>query len=298
MIHPTPYGELNAVLHHLLGGIRAALGDNFIGLYLQGSFAVGDASPGSDCDFMVVIRRDLDPAELAGLQALHKAIHRLPYPHWRNQLEGSYAPAAILRRWSTEPRDPTGEPRAQDWADPGLSGAPPRAYPFWYLDHGADTLVRSEHDNTQVVRWCLRERGVTVAGPCIRELIEPVTPQMLRAEVRATMDLGLAVDLQPMEMIAWQMFWVGLYARMLHTLATGEVHSKKASLAWAAETLEPEWRGLLLRARARTKGDADAADPPQPAEVAATRAFARHAVRLADTRFAPGPAYEDGTGGG
>ena len=295
MIHPTPYGELNAVLDHLLGGVRAALGDNFVGLYLQGSFAVGDASPGSDCDFLVVTARDLSPAELAALQTLHKAIHRLPCPHWRNQLEGSYAPAAILRRWSTTPRDPPGELRPDGWADPGLCGAPPKAYPFWYLDHGSDTLVRSEHDNTQVVRWCLREKGVTVAGPDIRELVDPVTPDMLRTEVRATMDLGLAVDLQPMEMIAWQMFWVGLYARMLHTRVTGAVHSKKESLAWAAETLEPEWRGLLLRARARTKGDPDAADPADPEEVAATRAFAHHVVRLADTRFAP--ASDGGPGG-
>ena len=281
---PTPFGDLNAVLDHLLSGLRAALGDNFIGLYLQGSFAVGDAGAGSDCDFLAVTARDLDPGELAALQALHKAIHRLPN-HWHNQLEGSYAPAAILRRWSTEPRDPPGEPRADDWGDPGLSGAPPKAYPFWYLDHGSDTLVRSEHDNTQVVRWCLREKGVAVAGPDIRTLIDPVTADMLRTEVRATMDLGLAVDLQPMEMIAWQMFWVGLYARILHTLATGAIHSKKDSLAWAAETLDPQWRELLLRARARTKGDADAADPVDPAEVAATRAFARWAVAYADANF-------------
>lgn len=286
MDHPTPFAELNTVLAHLLAGARDALGENFVGLYLQGSFAVGDAGAGSDCDFLIVTARDLSARELAGVQALHKAIHQLPCPHWRNQLEGSYAPAPILRRWSTEPRDPPGEPRPGDWADPGLVGAPPRVYPFWYLDHGSDTLVRSEHDNTQVVRWCLREKGVCVAGPDIAGLIDPVTPQMLKAEVRATMDLGLAAGLEPMEMVAWQMFWVGLYARILHTLATGAVHSKKDSLAWAAETLDPRWRGLLLRARARSKGDPDAADPADPAEVAATRAFARYAVAYADARLA------------
>ena len=41
-------------------------------------------------------RATSSPTELVALQALHKDIHRLPN-HWHNQLEGSYAPAAILR---------------------------------------------------------------------------------------------------------------------------------------------------------------------------------------------------------
>src|SRR5262245_25029031 len=105
---PTPYPELNAVLAHLLGEVRALLGDNFIGAYLQGSFAVGDHTEGSDCDFIVVARRDITPKELPAFQAMHAAIHELPHPRWRNALEGSYAPAAILRRWTMEPRDPPG----------------------------------------------------------------------------------------------------------------------------------------------------------------------------------------------
>jgi hypothetical protein len=44
---PTPYAELNGVLAHLLVGARAALKDNFVGAYLQGSFAVGDFTAGS-----------------------------------------------------------------------------------------------------------------------------------------------------------------------------------------------------------------------------------------------------------
>src|SRR6201999_2971249 len=104
-------------------------------------------------------------------------------------LEGSYVPAAILRRWSAEPRDPPGETRGPDWGDPGTSGSPARGYPFWYLDHGSKVLVRSEHDNTRVVRWCLREKGITLAGPDPKSLIDPVAPEALKAEVRATLDL-------------------------------------------------------------------------------------------------------------
>ena len=201
-MQPTPYGDLNAVLAQLVEGARTLLGDNFVGAYLQGSFALGDFTEFSDCDFIVVTARDIRLDELPPLQALHAAIQALPYAYWRTGLEGSYAPAPILRRWSETPRDPPGEPRGPEWGDPGTSGSPPRAYPFWYLDHGSKTLVRSEHDNTQVVRWCLREKGVVLAGPHPRELVDPVPPTALRAEVRRTMDLVLSLDLQPMHLVA------------------------------------------------------------------------------------------------
>ncbi|MFN3511621.1 MAG: aminoglycoside adenylyltransferase domain-containing protein [Phenylobacterium sp.] len=280
---PTPYAELNAVLAHLLDGARAALRGNFVGAYLQGSFAVGDFTEHSDCDFIVVTRQDLSPGELDALQRLHKAIHRLPYAYWRTGLEGSYAPAAILRRWSTTPRDPPGEPRGADWSDPGLSGLPARAYPFWYLDHGADTLVRSEHDNTQVVRWCLRERGVVLAGPPPQALIDPVPPGALRAEVRQTLDLALATGLEPMHLAAWQAFWVGLFCRILHTLETGEVTSKKAAMTWAQGALAPAWRSLIAEAQAMRKGDPIVSErATDPDKAAATRAFALYARERAD----------------
>ena len=280
---PTPYAELNAVLGHLVDGAKTALGDNFIGVYLQGSFAVGDFSEWSDCDFIIVIGEDLTPDQIGPLQALHAGIHQLPYAYWRTGLEGSYVPAAVLRRLSDAPRDPPGEPRGPDWGDPGRSGAPAEHYPVWYLDHGSDHLVRSEHDNTEVVRWCLREKGVTLAGPAPKTLVDPVTPAALRAEVRKTLDLVLALDLKPMELVAWQAFWVGLFCRILHTLATGQVGSKKAGAAWAQQALDAKWRALIDDAAALRKGDASqSAQPSDPAKVAATRALALYARDHAD----------------
>jgi predicted nucleotidyltransferase len=280
---PTPFADLNAVLAQLVEAARGLLGENFIGAYLQGSFAVGDATEFSDCDFIIVTARDITPEELPAFQALHAGIHELPYAYWRTGLEGSYVPAEILRRWSETPRDPPGEARGSDWADPGLSGSPARAYPFWYLDHGAKTLARSEHDNSQVVRWCLREKGLVLAGPPPKSLIDPVPPAALRAEIRHTMDLVLRLNLEPMALVAWQAFWVGLFCRMLHTLATGAVWSKAASFAWAKGALDPAWRDLIARAAAVRKGDvAQSGQPADPADIAATRAFALYAVEYAD----------------
>jgi hypothetical protein len=281
---PTPIADLNAVLAVFLGGVRDRLGETFVGAYLQGSFAVGDADANSDCDFIVAVRRDLTADEIGALNALHVSIHDLPIEPWRHRLEGSYAPVDILRRRADQPRDPPGEPpRPPDWQDPGLGGKAPAAYPFVYLDHGARTLVRSEHDNTDVVRWSLREKGIVLAGPDPRRLVDPVSADALRAEVRANMAVCVALGLQPMELVAWQAFWVILFCRMLHTLATGQVASKAAGAAWAAAHLDPRWRDLIERSQGeRTRGQAHRLSAADPSDVAATRAFALWAVAYAD----------------
>jgi hypothetical protein len=279
---PTPFEDLNAVLAHFVKEVRGVLGDNFVGVYLQGSFAVGDADEHSDCDFIVAVERDLTADEIDKLDAVHKSIHALPYEPWRTRLEGSYAPVTVLRRLAPEPRDPPGEPRGPDWTDPGLGGAPARWYPFVYLDHGHQRTARSAHDNTQVVRWSLREKGVVLAGPDPKTLIDPVTPAMLREEVMETMRLVDQLGLEPMSMKAWQSFWVGLHCRMLHTLSTGRVGSKKAATAWALEHLEPRWKPLIAAAQAIKEGPRETAmEPPEPAAVEETRAFARHALEKA-----------------
>jgi hypothetical protein len=75
----TRFAELDAVLDVLVHGIRELLGGNFVGACLQGSFAIGDADTGSDCDFIVAIGHDLTSGEIGELDELHGAIHRLPY---------------------------------------------------------------------------------------------------------------------------------------------------------------------------------------------------------------------------
>jgi hypothetical protein len=74
-------------LSHLVEGAKSSLKYNLIGAYLQGSFAVGDHSGYSDCDFIIVVNHDLAFRELQALQQLHKEIHLLPYPYWRRGLE-------------------------------------------------------------------------------------------------------------------------------------------------------------------------------------------------------------------
>lgn len=217
---------LNEVLDELVRGAQDVLGENFVGAYLQGSFALGDWDTHSDVDFLVVVQ-DLPDAALPALQALHGRIYDRVEPHWTKHLEGSYFPKELLRRSE-------------------LAGTP-----LFYLDNTARELIWSKHDNTLVVRWVMREYGVTLAGQEARTLVDPVPPDGLRRETWDRMlywsDL-LDDDPQEMNNRWYQPYAVLSYCRMLYTLETGRVCSKPAGAAWAKAVLDGRWAGLIDRA--------------------------------------------------
>ena len=280
---PTPFNDLNQLLSAWLAGVRRALGEVLVGAYLQGSFALKDADEASDCDFMVAVSRDLTGEEVAALNDLHGEIFDL-LPPWSRRLEGSYVPLQILRALTPEPRDPPGEaPRPATWEDPAMAGSPPRLYPLWFLSNGDRALVRSEHDNSQVIRWVTREHGIVLAGPSPTELIDPVPPEALKAEIRTLMRRLTPVwTSQPskMDRVWLPAYFTILYARMLHTLETGQVHSKRAAAAWALDHLERRWQPLLKRAQAERELPLEAKMAgADRAVVAETLAFMRHALR-------------------
>jgi hypothetical protein len=225
-MHPTPYPDLNAVLREFVEGAQAVLGDNFLAAYLQGSFAMGDWDTDSDVDFLIATEHDVQEADLPALQAMHGRIYDLDCP-WAQHLEGSYFPRATLRRG-----DRVGEP-------------------LLYLDNTSRALIRSEHDNTLVVRWVVREYGISLAGPEAKVLIEPVSAGALRREVRATMQWWaeqLFANPNEMNNRWYQPFAVVSYCRMLHTLHSGRIGSKPAGARWAKGALDSRWIGLIERA--------------------------------------------------
>jgi len=223
---PTPYPALNAALVHLVGCVKAVLGDAFVGAYLQGSFAVGDFDEYSDVDFVIAVRDELSDDQVSALQELHERVYHFESA-WAKHLEGSYFPLAVLR-------------------DPGRS-----ATPLWYLDHGLRRLVRSDHCNTLVVRSVLREYGVILAGPPPATIVDPIPVAALRREMRDTMrDWGrqILAEPEPYRNRFYQGFIVLNYCRMLHDLTIGRPGSKRAGADWAKATLDPTWSALIDRA--------------------------------------------------
>jgi predicted nucleotidyltransferase len=254
---PTPYGDLNAVLAALVEAVRPILVDNLVGVYLQGSFAVGDFDEHSDVDFVVATREELDDHALPRLRKVHPKLYALD-SDWAKHLEGSYFPVERLRRHD-------------------LAGGQ-----LWYVDNGSTELILSDHDDTIVVRWTVREYGIALYGPDPKSLIDPIPADALKREVRATMHdwaRQLADGSERMSTRWYQAFAVLSYARMLHTLETGRVGSKLAGAEWAKRTLDPKWAGLIDRAWAdRPDPTAKCKLPADPADRKATFEFLDYAL--------------------
>jgi len=261
MNHPTPYSELNAVLAALVSSVQGTLGDTCVGAYLQGSFAVGDFDQHSDVDFIIAIRHELSATQVAELQAIHQRVHSLD-SEWAKHLEGSYFPLAVLRHRER------------------------RGTPIWYLDHGSQTLIPSDHCNTLLVRYVVREMGVTLAGPSPATLVDPIPVDAVGEETRATIrDWGREILDRP-EVYAnrfYQGYLVLSYARMLHDLAVRRPGSKCAGAEWAKTKFGPAWVDLIDRAwGGRPNPAVSVREPADPADYERTLEFVRLIIAEAE----------------
>jgi hypothetical protein len=249
---PTPYPELNEVLQQLVDGVHEVLGDNLIGIYLQGSFAVGDFDVHSDCDFIVVTARELNTPEIESLQQLHERIYSLENP-WAMHLEGSYFPRSVLKSGTAIGTD------------------------LWFLGHGSRSLERSTHCNTLVVRSVVREYGIILYGPPPHTLVDPVPVDAFRNEILAVMRHWGSDILKNPERFNnrfYQTFIVLSYCRMLHDLLTGHPGSKRAGADWAKANLDPSWSGLIDRSWAGRPDPAlSSRQPANPEDFQSTLEF-------------------------
>ena len=113
----------------------------------------------SDCDFLVVVADRLTAAQEEALREFHDEIPTRP-GYWEHNLEGSYAPSADLETIAA---------LDERWL---------------YVDRGWREMQWSTHCNTEDVRWTLRERGITLAGPNPRDLVAEVIANEREGPVR------------------------------------------------------------------------------------------------------------------
>ena len=258
LFHPTPVEDLNFVLHMLVTGAQAILQGQFIGAYLQGSFAHGGWDIHSDVDFLVAVEQAVTGSNEQRLQALHERAFDLTIP-WAQHLEGSYFPKNLLRK--------------ED----------PKRTPLLYIDNNSRTLESSNPDNTLVMRWVVREYGISMAGPDPHLLIDPVPVDDLCREVRDTM-FEWGEEILTGKYVfnnRWaQPFVVISYCRMLQTLATGRVESKQSGVDWALETLDARWADLIRRAwEDRPDPSSKIRLPADPGDIELARAFIDYSLQ-------------------
>lgn len=229
----TQYPELNELLVSHATELQNALTHNFVGYYLQGSFAVGDADHSSDVDFVVAINKELSKEELMCVQHIHTKMHDRSRK-WAKRMEYSFFPSSKLSQLSS----PFVGKKRNHTSDRDL----------WFFDHSKDIIVKSDHCNTLVVRWIVRERGETIVGPDPKSLIPSIPHKVLCTEIRDTI-IGKAAntihDPSAYNNRYFQSYLVLNYTRMLHDLYVGRIDSKLQGVSWAKTNLDPVWHALI-----------------------------------------------------
>ena len=226
-----PYHELREVLNIFVDEIAAELKENLVGIYLVGSIASGDFDLDSDVDFLVVTKTELTEAEMNRLQDVQIKVHNIDcYP--AKHLEGSYISISDLNDWRT-----VGQKK------------------LYYFDNGSTTYEQTTHDNQWHVRWILRERGITLVGQEPKTILRAVPLNELIDEIKASMlqnkEIFQGEINRPLNFYNsrfGQSFFVLTYCRMLHTIHTGTVQSKRAGAAWAKKFVDPKWGKLIDQA--------------------------------------------------
>lgn len=250
----TPFEALDGILHEFVDGLRSVLGPRLSGVYLQGSFGLGDGDEHSDVDFVAAVEGELSDRDVESLQQLHGRIFDCDVS-WAQHLEGSYFPLETLRR--------------VDRAGSEL----------WYLDNGARRMIRDRHCNTVVVRSALRSASIPLLGPPPTSLVDPVSETELRRDIDQTMcGWGREILADPARWSNrfYQGFIVLNYARTWCDLAAGSLGSKRRAAAWAKERVDRAFSDLIDRAWSTRPDPArSVATPADPHDFALTLEFLR-----------------------
>ena len=266
---PTePYPELREVLSLFADGIAAELKENLVGIYMVGSLATGDFDLDSDVDYLVVTKAELTEADMKPIQDIHIKLHAMDcYP--AKHLEGSYISIRDLNDWSVVGKKT-----------------------LYYFDSGSTMYEQTTHDNQWHVRWVLRERGITLVGQKPGTLLPEIPKDELIDEIKTSMlqhvEIFQAEINSPLAFCNsrfGQSFFVLTFCRMLHTLHTATVQSKKAGITWARQFVDPKWVKIIEQAWEEREGVRFCVKIGQRAEQALldeTLAFMQYAVSQMD----------------
>lgn len=98
----TPYPEVNELIERLLKDVKRILKEKFVGIYIFGSLAINDFTPGhSDVDFLVVTSEKISEETFDDLKKMHTKLTASKIK-WANILEGSYIPEKAVRSYDPD----------------------------------------------------------------------------------------------------------------------------------------------------------------------------------------------------
>ena len=222
---------VGALLGDLTTRIQGCLGGKLVGLYLWGSYALGDFDARiSDLDLAAALAADVDEREYAALGAMHDRFAG-DYPAWAGRIEVRYASVATLN-------------------------APAGGGEILSISPGEPFNCRRSDERWLIDWYVVRGRGIALHGPPPEELLAPIQPERFVASVRVNVaswdDWG-----DQLQTLKRQAYVVLLMCRALYAIRHADQLSKPGAGRWAQREL-PEWAGLIGRAIAWREAPEDA----------------------------------------
>ena len=268
----TPFLGLDEVLTDYARTSQDVLKDNFVGLYPLGSLAIGDFDLTSDVDFVIVTKNELSDDELDRVQTRHTELLSRN-TRWVKHLEYSFFSQQKLYELSS----PYGENGLRNDSE---------ARQLWYFGNGSSTVERSDHDNTLVTRWTLRNKSRAVLGPEPASFAPNVSADELREEIQKSM-LGweklILDDPSHLHNRFHQVFLVLNNCRALQDLHEGRITSKVEGVAWAKHHIDSRWHSLIDYCwRERQDTAIHVSQPADPEAWRQTLAFIEYTTRHAE----------------
>ncbi len=212
-------------------GVREAVRDNLVAIYVTGSLLMGDfEAASSDVDFLVVTRHALSVEEVGRVALAHARLAGEGY--WGVRLEGGYAPQDALRSWGI-----VGHIVA---VEPGI-GVPV----VGPSDYSADNML------------VIRDHSLTLHGPDPRDVLPPVSRDVLTAALHEYLGELVAAPGTSEPSTTEVASWVLNIARCLYGMQTGRPCAKSEAATWLAGA-DPALAPILSTALAVRSGVADA----------------------------------------
>lgn len=222
---PTPYLEVNELLQFYVQQIESRLGEHLEGLYLTGSLSYGAFNEEtSDIDIVVIVQEPLSQRDIESVRGLHLQMMD-QFGEWARRLECSYTPIAMLSSVV-----PPKEPRPY-WGNEGTF--------YEAALYGNEWIINN---------YFLYQCGIALYGPEFRELTGPVQVE----EVQKACIRDLFQEWEPkandenwFKNSHYASYFVLNLCRILYTVMSRDVGSKKTAAAWTKARYGGAWRSLI-----------------------------------------------------
>lgn len=221
-MNATKHKEINELLQQLLTQVQSILADKFIGMYIGGSFANGSFNyETSDIDCYIVTTSELSQDIVKNIEEMHKKFYSSELKYAK-KIEASYIPQNDILHFNP-------------------SGMRP------YFNEGCYYL--GEYGNNYIIElYVLREKGISILGPDIKNLIQKISTQDLMLAIQKNLHEYWEVtldDFSKFNRSDYQVFAIFTMCRTLYSLETGAITSKMEAAQWALQRLDNNWKNLI-----------------------------------------------------